>query len=94
MKKTHRHITTTANNSINRGRAGVVVIWNDSSTIELTLTIPEVRKLGKQFFIDIEDIISDKLNDEMINLKIKEAIEQERLKMDEEKNIEIKKLVE
>jgi hypothetical protein len=30
----------------------------------------------------------------MINLKIKEAIEQERLKMDEEKNIEIKKLVE
>jgi hypothetical protein len=30
----------------------------------------------------------------MINLKIKEAIEQERLKMEEEKKIEIKKLVE
>jgi hypothetical protein len=34
------------------------------------------------------------MNDEMINLKIKEAIEQERLKMEEEKKIEIKKLVE
>jgi hypothetical protein len=29
------------------------------------------------------------LNDEMINQKIKEAIEQERLKMEEEKKIEI-----
>ena len=67
MKKTHRHITTTANNSINRGRAGVVVIWNDSSTIELTLTIPEVRKLGKQFFIDIEDIISDELMGQLLH---------------------------
>jgi hypothetical protein len=29
------------------------------------------------------------LNDEIINQKIKEAIEQERLKMEEEKKIEI-----
>lgn len=67
MKKTHRHITTTANTSINRGRGGVIVIWNDSSTIELTMTIPEVRKLCKRLFVDIEDIVSDELMGQLLH---------------------------
>lgn len=67
MKKTNRHITVAANNNIKRGRAGVFVIWNDSSTIELTLTIPEVRKLCKRFFVDIEDIVSDELMGQLLH---------------------------
>lgn len=67
MSNLIRHITVAANNNIRRGRGGVLVVWNDSSTIELTLTIPEIRKLCKRFFIDIEDIISDELMGQLLH---------------------------
>ena len=67
ISKTHRLTSTIANTSINRGRGGVVIIWNDSSTIELTVTIPEIRKLCKRFFIDIEDVVSDELMGQLLH---------------------------
>ena len=65
--KINRHITKTADTSINRGRGGVVVVWNDSSTIELTMTVHEIRKIGRRFFVDIEDTVSDELMGQLLH---------------------------
>ena len=59
MKKTIRHITATADNNLRRARGGCAVVWNDSNTIELTMTVHEIRALAKRFFIDIEDVVPD-----------------------------------
>jgi hypothetical protein len=59
MKKTIRHITVAADTSLRRARGGVVAIWNDSNTIELTMTIREIKSLERRLGIDIEDTISD-----------------------------------
>jgi hypothetical protein len=56
----HHHITKSGLTAENRCRARVTV-WNDSSTIELTMSVAEVKKLERRFFIDIEDIISNDL---------------------------------
>lgn len=55
-----RHITKSGLNAEKRCK-GRVTIWNDSSNIELTMGIKEVKAMEKRFFIDIEDIISDAL---------------------------------
>jgi hypothetical protein len=57
---TYHHITKSGLTAEKRCRARVTV-WNDSSTIELTMSVAEVRQLERRFFIDIEDIISDEL---------------------------------
>lgn len=57
--KTIRHITVAADTNLRRARGGVVAVWNDSQTIELTMTVNEIKQLEKRFFIDIEDIIPD-----------------------------------
>jgi len=57
---THHHITKSGLTAEKRCR-GRVTIWNDSSTIELTMAVAECSKLQRQYFIDIEDIISDEL---------------------------------
>ena len=56
----HHHITKAGLNAEKRCRARVTV-WNDSSTIELTMTVSEIKQLERRFFIDIEDVISDDL---------------------------------
>lgn len=65
--KTHSHTTVAANTNLRRARGGCIIVWNDSSTIELTMTIHEIRKICKQFFIDIEDIISDELMGKLLH---------------------------
>lgn len=57
--RTIHHITVAADNRVRRARGGVVSVWNDSNTIELTMTIREIKDLEKRFFIDIEDVIPD-----------------------------------
>jgi len=57
---THHHITKAGLNAEKRCR-GRVTVWNDSSNIELTMSVAEVKKLERRFFIDIEDIISNEL---------------------------------
>lgn len=64
--KTIRHITVAADNNIRRARGGVVAVWNDSQTIELTMTIREIKELEKRFFIDIEDVIPDDMMAELL----------------------------
>ncbi len=56
----HRHITKAGLNAERRCR-GRVTIWNDSSNIELTMSVTEVKKLERKYFIDIEDIVSNDL---------------------------------
>ena len=59
--KTIRHITVAADNNLRRARGGCAAVWNDSQTIELTMTVHEIRALEKRFFIDIEDVIPDQM---------------------------------
>lgn len=59
--KTIRHITVAADTNLRRARGGCVAVWNDSQTIELTMTVHEIRALEKRFFIDIEDVIPDEM---------------------------------
>ncbi len=56
----HHHITKAGLNAEKRCRARVTV-WNDSANIELTMSVAECRKLEKDHFIDIEDVISNDL---------------------------------
>ncbi len=62
----HRHITRAAITAEKRCKARITV-WNESSTIELTMTIPECRKLEKDHFIDIEPIIIDELMGKLLH---------------------------
>jgi hypothetical protein len=57
---TFHHITNSGLTAEKRCRARVTV-WNESSTIELTMGVAEVRQLERRFFIDIEEIIPDEL---------------------------------
>jgi hypothetical protein len=57
--RTIRHTTVAADNRLRRARGGCAAVWNDSNTIELTMTVQEIRALEKRFFIDIEDVIPD-----------------------------------
>ena len=65
--KTIRHITVAADNNLRRARGGCVAVWNDSQTIELTMTVHEVRALEKRFFIDIEDVIPDQMMRDLLD---------------------------
>ena len=56
----HHHITKAGLNAEKRCR-GRVTVWNDSSNIELTMSVAEVKELERRFFIDIEDVISNEL---------------------------------
>ena len=56
----HHHITKAGLNAEKRCR-GRITVWNDSSNIELTMGVEEVRKLERKYFIDIEDIVSNEL---------------------------------
>jgi hypothetical protein len=62
----HHHITKAGLNAEKRCR-GRVTVWNDSSNIELTMSVAEVKKLERRFFIDIEDIISDDLMGKLLH---------------------------
>lgn len=57
--KTIRHYTVAGDENIRRCRGGVIAIWNDSNTIELTMTIRECKGLERRLGIDIEDVIAD-----------------------------------
>jgi hypothetical protein len=62
--KTHRHYTVAADNRLRRARGGCAAVWNDSNTIELTMTVQEIRALEKRLFsesdnYEIEDVVSD-----------------------------------
>jgi hypothetical protein len=61
-----RHITKSGLTAEKRCRARVTV-WNDSSNLELTMAVTELRKLEKEHFIDIEDIISDELMGKLLH---------------------------
>jgi hypothetical protein len=61
-----RHITKAGLNAERRCR-GRVAVWNDSSTIELTMGVAEVKQLERRFFIDIEDIIPDDLMGKLLH---------------------------
>ena len=67
MSKTYRHITFAADNRLRRARGGCAAVWNDSNTIELTMTAQEIRALEKRFFIDIEDVVSDELMGKLLH---------------------------
>jgi hypothetical protein len=56
----HHHITKAGLNAERRCR-GRVAVWNESCTIELTMSVSELRKMEREHFIDIEDIVSDEL---------------------------------
>jgi hypothetical protein len=62
----HRHITKAAITAEKRCKARITV-WNESSTIELTMTIPECRRLEKDHFIDIDSIIEDELMGKLLH---------------------------
>jgi hypothetical protein len=57
--KAIRHITVAADNRLRRARGGCAAVWNDSNTIELTMTVQQIKALEKRLFIDIEDVIPD-----------------------------------
>ena len=59
MSKTYRHYTVAADNRLRRARGGCAAVWNDSNTIELTMTVQEIKALEKRLGIDIEDVIPD-----------------------------------
>jgi hypothetical protein len=63
---TYHHITKSGLTAENRCRARVTV-WNDSSTIELTMSVAEVKQLERRFFIDIDDVISDELMGKLLH---------------------------
>ena len=65
--KTYRHITTAADNNVRRARGSVVSTWNESSTIELTMTVREIKELEKRFFIDVDEIITDELMGKLLH---------------------------
>ena len=65
--KTIRHYTVAADNRLRRARGGCAAVWNDSNTIELTMTVQEIRALEKRFFIDIEDVVSDELMGDLLH---------------------------
>ena len=54
-----RHTTVAADNRLRRARGGCAAVWNDSNTIELTMTVQEIKSLEKRLGIDIEDVIPD-----------------------------------
>jgi hypothetical protein len=62
----HHHTTKSGLNAEKQGKARVTV-WNESSTIELTMAIGELRRLEKDHFIDIEDIVSDELMGKLLH---------------------------
>ena len=59
MNKTIRHITVAADRNLRRARGGCAAVWNDSNTIELTMTIREIKSLERRLGIDIEDATPD-----------------------------------
>lgn len=59
MNKPLRHITVAADTNLRRARGGCASTWNESSTIELTMTVKEIKDLERRLGIDIEDIIPD-----------------------------------
>lgn len=67
MKTIHRHTTVNADSRIRRSKGGIVNIWNDSSTLELTMTIREVRDLSKRLGIDIDSIIEDEVMGQLLH---------------------------
>lgn len=38
-----------------------MAVWNESKTIELTMTVRESKKMQRDHFIDIDDTVSDEL---------------------------------
>jgi hypothetical protein len=56
----HRYITKLALHAEKRNK-GRIFVWNESGTIELTMSIKETKEMEKRFFIDIEETISDEL---------------------------------
>lgn len=54
------HMTAKALHAEKRNRARVVV-WNDSSTLQLMMTPSELRKMERCFGLNIEEVISDSL---------------------------------
>lgn len=67
MNKLIRHTTVTADSRIRRNKGGTLNIWNESSTIELTMTIREVRDLSKRLGIDIDSIIEDEVMGQLLH---------------------------
>lgn len=65
--KTTRHTTVTADNNLRRGRGGCAAVWNESNTIELTMTVGEIRSLERRQGIDIEDVIPDWMMGDLLN---------------------------
>ena len=61
-----RHMTVGALNAEKKNKARVIV-WNDSSTIELTMNVREIKDVEKRFFIDIEDVISNELMGKLLH---------------------------
>jgi len=59
----HHHITQSALDADN----GNVAIWNDSNTIELTMTIREIIELEQRFFIRIRANIPDQLMGKLLH---------------------------
>ena len=66
MMKIIRHMTVGALNAEKKNKARVIV-WNDSSTIELTMNVREIKDVEKRFFIDIEDVISNELMGKLLH---------------------------
>ena len=62
-----RHTTVQADNRIRRSKGGIINVWNESSTIELTMTIRECKALEQDHSIDIEDIVSDELMGKLLH---------------------------
>lgn len=46
---------------------GKVDVWNDSLTIELTMSVVEVVDLNRRFFVDIDSTISDELMGKLLH---------------------------
>tara|TARA_R110000868_G_scaffold201206_1_gene448779 strand:- start:194 stop:421 length:228 start_codon:yes stop_codon:yes gene_type:complete len=59
-------MTVGALNAEKKNKARVIV-WNDSSTIELTMNVREIKDVEKRFFIDIEDVISNELMGKLLH---------------------------
>lgn len=59
----HYHITQGALDA----ESEKVAIWNDSNTVELTMTIQEIIEMEERFFIDINANISDKLMGKLLH---------------------------
>lgn len=59
-------MTVGALNAEKKNRARVIV-WNDSGTIELTMSIREIKDMEKRFFIDIEEVVSNELMGQLLH---------------------------